>query len=540
MQTTPSLKALFSRLPSVKQRSLPGLALYVVLAVMLVTMFSYHHWTRSKPNERGVIKWDVISYYAYLPATFIYGDVKLGFIDNEDFINDNKFWFFTLDNGNKLIQTSMGLSILYSPFFFTAHALAPLFGEARDGYGSIYQLFLVLSSLFYVMLGLIFLKRILLRYFTPVATTLTLLLVGLGTNLFYYTVHEGPMSHAYNFALITIFLYLLIRWYEHPTIRTTLWMGLVYGIIVLVRPSNIIAGALFLLWGLNGWPSLLLRFRFLWEKRLLLLLILLFFIIPWIPQLAYWKSVTGSFLFNSYGPTGSSFYLGAPHIIEVLFSYRKGWFVYTPVMLAAVVGLFFLTAKCRAATWGITLYLIIHVYLLASWWSWWNGGSFGHRSFVDIYGIMALPLAALLDKVLDKKLYISIIAGLVMLFLVYVNQFQTFQYTRGVIHYTGMTKEAYRLNFLRLKPDGAFWHMLSIPDSQLARLGIYYDYHTANKDAELKAMEEKEGKDAIRKEVSGDKKLSRQIRRHSERSGQTYDEALEMVVNRVYDYRISH
>ena len=51
------------------------------------------------------------------------------------------------------------------------------------------------------------------------ATAVALILVGLGTNLFFYTAHEGPMSHSYNFALITIFLYLVIRWYENPVKR---------------------------------------------------------------------------------------------------------------------------------------------------------------------------------------------------------------------------------------------------------------------------------------------------------------------------------
>ncbi len=68
----------------IKQNKLPGLALWFIFAAMLATMGPYHHWTRSKPNERGVIHWDVISYYSYLPATFIYGDVTLGFLDDKE------------------------------------------------------------------------------------------------------------------------------------------------------------------------------------------------------------------------------------------------------------------------------------------------------------------------------------------------------------------------------------------------------------------------------------------------------------------------
>jgi hypothetical protein len=107
--------------------SLPTIAIWFIFAAMLGAMGAYHHWTRTKNGDRGVIKWDVISYYAYLPATFIYGDATLGFLDNppEDFVNDNKFWYYTMDDGSRVIRTSMGLSILYSPVFVISQGLAP-------------------------------------------------------------------------------------------------------------------------------------------------------------------------------------------------------------------------------------------------------------------------------------------------------------------------------------------------------------------------------------------------------------------------------
>jgi len=525
-----------------KPLSYPTVALWIVFAVLLGSMFYYHHWNQSKPGERGVIKWDVISYYAYLPATFIYGDVQLGFLDNppEGFENDNKFWYYTLDNGNRLIQTSMGLSVLYSPFFFTAHMLAPYFGQAQDGYSFIYQFFLVLSSLFYVMMGLLILRRILRKYFSPLATAITLLLVGLGTNLFYYTVHEGPMSHAYNFTLIIIFLYLVIRWYEEPTSRKSIWLGLVYGLIVLVRPANIMTGLLFLGWGLTNKDVLRSRPSFLLKHYKYLLLMMVFFLLPWIPQMLYWKSVSGSLLFNSYGPSGSSFYFGSPHIFHLLFSFRKGWYIYTPVMLAATFGILFLGRKCKDGLWPISILLLVQIYLLASWWSWWNGGSFGLRSFVDIYGVMALPLAALVDASLRSRRFIAIGTTTLLGFFLYMNQFQTLQYTKGFIHHTGMTRETYRLNFLKFKSDGKIWHMLSLPDAELARLGIYVNYYSGDDNSSLKAMEREEGMEVIRSEIQKNYKLRKEIGKHAKRSGESYYEVFDMVVERVYEYKISN
>lgn len=436
--------------------SLSTITLWFILVFMIAASGYYHLWKPyGKPGENGVIRGDVISYYAYLPATFIYGDVTLGFLDNppEDFVNDNKFWYYTMEDGSRVIRTTMGLSVLYTPFFLIAHGLAPYFNLVPDGYSSIYQLFLVLSSLFYVMMGLMLLKRILLRFYSQTATAITLLLVALGTNLFFYTIHEGPMSHSYNFALLTLFLYLVIKWHEEPSNKRSFLLGLVYGLIVLVRPSNVLVGVLFLGWGVRGPGAIWARILLLLKHYKMLLLMIFFFILPWIPQMIYWKSVTGVLFYDSYGPAGSSFFLNSPHIIDLLFSFRGGWYLYTPVMFAATLGLYFMGRKCKAGVWPLTIMLLLQIYLLSCWWSWWNGGSFGLKSFVDIYGLMALPLAALIEVSLGSKRIVTISTAAVLGFFLCMNQFQTVQYTKGIIHHTEMTGEAYKLNFLKIQSD---------------------------------------------------------------------------------------
>lgn len=76
-------------------------------------MFNIHYWT----TKDRVINFDIISYYAYLPATFIYKDISLKFIDDKLGEYREKSWPNTTDEGNYVIKTSMGLSFLYSPFF---------------------------------------------------------------------------------------------------------------------------------------------------------------------------------------------------------------------------------------------------------------------------------------------------------------------------------------------------------------------------------------------------------------------------------------
>jgi len=239
----------------------PGPVMVFLLVFYCLTNFSHRNWTIDEGPYRGVIKWDIISYYAYLPAIFIYHDLSLDFTESPDFVNDNKFWFQQTEKGKKVIITSMGLSYLYAPFFFAAHALAPAFGEPRDGFQSVYQFFLVFSALFYIGFGLYFLWKLLASYFPPGVSSVTLLLIGLGTNLYYYGTYEAAMSHAYNFSLMALFLYLLVRWYEFAGWKNSLLLGLVYGLIVLIRPSNFLLILVLLLWEVDSRLALVERMR---------------------------------------------------------------------------------------------------------------------------------------------------------------------------------------------------------------------------------------------------------------------------------------
>ena len=531
---------LHDRKPFFSMNNLPRKTILFIILVYLATMFSYHNWTRTKPENRGVIHWDIISYYAYLPATFIYGDIKLGFLDDPAFKNDNKFWDVRAENGNRLIQTSMGMSFLYAPFFFLAHLLAPVVGEPRDGFGSIYQLFLCLSSLFYFIIGIIVLSKLLLRYFTPVVTSLTLLCIALGTNLFFYTVFEGPMTHSYNFMMITLFLYLVIKWYEQPGYFRSFWLGLLFGLIVLVRPTNILVIFLLFFWGVGSWKDRKARYRCFISHFPVVLLMVLAFIMVWIPQMMYWKILTGKLFYNGYSSLGGGFYFDAPHTWKMLFSYRKGWYLYTPLMLVATLGIIPLYKRLNEAFAGVLIYLVIMVYVLSSWWSWWYGGSFGLRSMVDVYGIMALPLAVVIEGTMKRKKITKYALLFLFSFMVYLNVLQSWQYTKGALHYLGTTKGAYWSNFLRWKYNGRHWSMLSIPDFELARKSIYVYYNTGDDYTGLKKMNKNQAMERIREEVLTDKNLMHDIHRYANRNKILTDSVVTMVSESIYNYKKMH
>jgi hypothetical protein len=522
-------------------RNYPNTVIVLLLLVYVATNFSHHNWTRDDGPDRGVIKWDIISYYAYLPATFIHGDPSLDFLDEGKIDNDNKFWWSPAPNGRKIIYVSCGLSILYAPFFFLAHLLAPVFGETRDGFSSIYQFFLVFGALVYLALGLLCLKKVLLRYFTPQVTAITLLVLGLGTNLYYYATHEAVMSHSYNFSLIAIFFYTLLRWYEDPTWLRTFWMGLLFGLIVLIRPSNILVLVLLLLWGVDSWEAGRERIRFFLRNIPKVILMVLAFGIPWIPQVLYWRMITGEFLFYSYGPHGDRFYWDNPHLMESLFSYRKGWLLYTPVMAIAIAGLAPLKKRIRGSLLPVTVYLLLMIYVMSSWWMWWFGGGFGGRIYIDTYGILALPLAAIIAAGLDWKGKPGRYGFLgILVFLVCFLLLQTRQYAATAIHWDSMSKKAYWHTFLRLRPrvEHVQSNLLSIPDEELCRKGIYVYYDQSEDWSVLKTLTEEEGIQLIIGQISRSRTLPGEIRRHARREGLSHSAVTRATASRMRQMRL--
>ena len=143
------------------------------------------------------------------------------------------------------------------------------------------------------------------------------------------------------------------------------------------------------------------------------------------------------------------------------------------VMIFALAGLFWSHSRRPAFLTAVTVYLVVNLYILASWWSWWFGGCYGNRAFIDGYAVLALPLGVTLEKILSaKKTWRYGLTGLLLLLVTY-NTFQIRQYRHGALHYWWMNREAYWENFLRSRPTGRYWELITFPDYDLARKGIY-------------------------------------------------------------------
>ncbi len=424
---------------------------------------------RYKNND--VLKWDVLAYYDYLPATFIDKDITLKSINGEKNIKEEgiKYWYIEDAQGNRILKYSMGMSALYAPFFFAAHVLASPLGYAADGYSDIYEFFIEFSGLFYLLIGFWYFRKLLLQFYDEKVTAITLGLVFFGTNLLYYSTVESPMTHAYTFSLFSVFLYFVFDFYKKVSFKNTITLAICFGLILLVRPLNILLILPFLFFNVNTFSDIKLRFTFFAQQYKYILVFAVVTFLMVLPQLLYYKYVTGSYLVFSYGK--ERFFFNQFHLLDVLFSFRKGWFIYTPIMLLALYWILKMKTN-HPFKMPILILLPVYLYVISSWWCWWYGGSFSQRSMIDIYPLLALPLATFVFHIsqfsLNKQKIIFAIVTLVVL----LNIFQTVQYKYNIIDFDGMTAKEYVQVFGTLDDEKIDTTLLNKPDYERAVLGL--------------------------------------------------------------------
>jgi hypothetical protein len=165
-----------------------------------------------------------------------------------------------------------------------------------------------------------------------------------------------------------------------------------------------------------------------------------------LPQLALYRAATRHWIVSSYGELGFSF--AAPHLAGVLVSPQKGLFFYAPILLFAVAGFVWLPASLRRWLPAIAVILLVDTYLIASWFDWQFGGSYGHRAFVDVYPLFALGLASFYARAAMNRRLLHTVA-LVVVALCALSMFQMLQYWHGVLPMSDLTWAGYRAIFLQ-------------------------------------------------------------------------------------------
>lgn len=427
------------------------LSRYALIALVAVTIS-----VRCSFPQRQILTWDVFGYYLYLPAAFIHDDVALrdrAWLDEVTRTYTPSATIYQLvdgPDGARVIKYSSGMALLYAPGFLLAHLLAEPLGYPADGFSPPYQIAVASGCLAFALLGLVLFRHVLLHFFDDRWTAIVLLLIGFGTNWFQLTAWDGTLlTHSALFTLYAWLMLATIRWHQRPTWAQAIQIGVALGVITLIRPSELVAVLIPLMWGLHAAVDRRAKWNAIAAHPLHLLVAAAFFALAVSPQLLYWKATTGQWLFYSYVNPGEGFDFATPHLRPFLISFRKGWFVYTPLMLYAVVGIAALWERIPQAFWAVLVFLLVDLWIVSSWSCWWYaGGSFSARSMVPAYVLLALPLGALLQWAWQRRpmripLLVTCCAFVVL------NLFQTWQWTAGILSKERMTKAYYKAVFAR-------------------------------------------------------------------------------------------
>jgi hypothetical protein len=218
--------------------------------------------------------------------------------------------------------------------------------------------------------------------------------------LLYYLNREPFSSHLGSIFAISLFLYLCIKPDMAPNLRAFL-VGISAALVVLVRQQDVVVLLFPIAYSLLSGSIKL-------EKRRIAAMIGLFiagFAVVFIPQMILWKILRGSYLTYSYPSNEKFIYAFSPRIWQTLFSSNHGLLIWHPIIALSILGLVGSSEIPRAVKIAALLSFIAQLYVVASWYHWWMGYSFGNRAFIGISPIFILGVAGVIQKLSGQLLF---------------------------------------------------------------------------------------------------------------------------------------
>jgi len=431
-------------------------SIYREALILFLFVFLVHHYFGYVDK---VIKSDGTGYYEYLPSLFIHHDLVRKDVPVQAdtaglYQRINSIQSYVGFGDFKVNKYACGTALLQLPFFAAASVLTDREGNDHDGYQAPFQKAVFIATLFYLFLGIVFLRKLLELYRVNehLITFMQLLLV-LGTGVTNYTTYDACFSHIYSLFAITAFLYFTKHYFDSRNLNQFIFACLFAGLVVILRQVNVLI-VLFAPFLAGSWQNLRQGVILPFKKPGKLFSGILAFTGMVFIQCLLWYLQTGKFFVYSY--QGESFDFTKPHIAEILFSFQKGLFIYAPVLIFSLLGLIWLLFKKKylmVTTWA--LFFLLITYILSSWHSWYYGASFGLRAYIDFYPVFFIPFALMLNGV---KPWMKVLIAAVALLPVPLNIIQTYQYKNYILHWTFMDRAKYRRVFL--KTDDRFKGLL--------------------------------------------------------------------------------
>lgn len=356
---------------------------WVIVVVLLASFLAL---------DRPLIRSDGLAYFMWLQSVARDHDLDLAnqaehfaaVISYQVFLNE--------ETGEYASVFPYGSAFLYLPTYWLASAAnkLPLF-HVNDAYFTQHQGVALPYSLF-PMLGtnLLALLAVVLAFFaarkisSPGASLLSCLALFLTTPLLYYSTIEPYMSHVSGTLLTALLIYILVGYREH----TPAWffMGFILGMALLVR------------WQLALYAvpiGLLALARRQWRE--LLLLTAGFLLLAWHLPFSWLRMYGNPWVVPAAIQGQQAFLSGPIYLKEVLLSPERGLFLWSPLVLLALIGLLLLLKAERGVAITLALMFLLQAVMNASLYDWGGGWAFGMRRMTELYPVWVIGLATLVE-----------------------------------------------------------------------------------------------------------------------------------------------
>jgi hypothetical protein len=383
---------------------------FAALGVLCLFLSLNRHSKAGLFNYHAEVWADKAGYFVYLPAAWHYGFQASRFPEGIDTLCGNGF---RLDLANDKVRTKYfyGTALMQAPFFLGADAVAALTGRPRDGFSLPYQKAVNVAAVAWLMAALMLLWSLLRRRFGGRAALLTLVAIFAGTNLYYYSIDETGMSHVYSFFLFAAWLGWTERLARHPDpgVISGVTGGLIAGLILVTRPSNVLFLPVILFFHTGMWKNVGSRMKLLLKPRIWMPALAMAILVI-IPQLMYWRYLDGQWLMDTY--PGEGFNWMQPQLARSWLAPMHGLLTYNPLYLL-ILAAFIIFLKTRSPE-GIVipLFFLAISWVSAAWWDPGFGCSFGGRNYTEYLALFAFPLAAFVQRMESwKPVYRNLLYG---------------------------------------------------------------------------------------------------------------------------------
>lgn len=261
--------------------------------------------------------------------------------------------------------------------------------KAFNGHSLYEGLVPLVTSVIFSFLSLVLIYKVLRNLnFSEKITLFSVFAIHFSSFSLGYVFTNSSYSHTYEFFYLSGMLYFLTKYGKTSKLKNLFWAGFFGGLLVLTRVTGILI--------LIGTFYYIFKQKNLKKFGVFALGGIIFMII----YLVYNKISYDYYFANSYNLIwDQSFDFSKFYLFEILFSNIRGWFIWSPVMIFGLLGIFLYSRKSLIGFMQYISPALTTILLYSFWPVWWAGDSIGQRFFLVLAPFMAIGLAHLLRKI---------------------------------------------------------------------------------------------------------------------------------------------